>query len=104
MRFEHPQKDSKQAGGNVVDSLGVMLRAKLYKVGPVHLREHLELLAWVRGHRENHPGVHLYPEVKRRRAFERSLGGSAQRRRKTQILQHSGKTWGECYKRVRGAV
>lgn len=35
MRFEHPQKDSKQAGGDVDESLGVMLRAKLYKVGPV---------------------------------------------------------------------
>lgn len=69
VRFGHSQKHIKQAGGNVVESLRVILRVKLYRWGPMHLREPLELLAWVRSHQESRLGVHLYLELKRRRAF-----------------------------------
>lgn len=48
VRFGHPQRDIKQGGGNVVESLGAVLKWKLHDAGPMHLRQHLELLAWVR--------------------------------------------------------
>ena len=34
MRWGHPQKDIEQAGGNVVEHLGAVLKPKVYNVAP----------------------------------------------------------------------
>lgn len=89
MRFGHPQKDIKHTGGNVVKNSGVMLKPKLYDAHASEAAPGAVSMAEVALRRPSW----YFSRVKEKEHSRKSLGSSAQRRKKTQILQHNQRMW-----------